>query len=99
MANEWFYSHDGERHGPVPVEQIKDMAASGQFRRDDLVWQTGMADWMAAGDVPGLLPPPIAPPRVPAGSPAAPTVRAGEDSAGVQDAGGEKNAAGICGSC
>ena len=56
-----------------------------------------MADWTAAGDVPGLLPAPIAPPRVPAGGPAVPTVRAADDSAAVKDAAGKKIAAGICG--
>jgi TM2 domain-containing membrane protein YozV len=67
MASEWFYSHDGERHGPVPVEQIREMAAAGRLRPDDLVWQTGMADWAPAGTVSGLLPPASAPPPIPDG--------------------------------
>ena len=97
MANEWFYSHDGERHGPVPVEQIKEMVAGGQLRPDDLVWQTGMESWTAVSKVPGLLAPAAAPPSVPAGRPAPPTVQSADDSAAIQEAGSKKLVAGICG--
>jgi TM2 domain-containing membrane protein YozV len=96
MANEWYYSHDGERHGPVPVEQIKEMAASGQLRPDDLVWQTGMESWTAVGKVPDLLPPSFKPPPIPTAGSAAPTVRAVGNAAAIQDASSKKLAAGIC---
>lgn len=92
MANEWYYSHDGERHGPVAEEQIKEMAAVGRLRPDDLVWQAGMADWMAAGKVPGLLSTPSGPP---------PIMRAHADtlpaSSPMGDVRNKKLAAGICG--
>ena len=97
MATEWFYSHDGERHGPVLVEQIKEMAAAGRLRSDDLVWQAGMADWTAAGTVPGLLPPVTAPPPIPASGLAPPIVHAVGDSSAVKEASSKKIAAGICG--
>jgi TM2 domain-containing membrane protein YozV len=97
MASEWFYSHDGERHGPVPVEQIKEMAANRQLRPDDLVWQSGMETWTQAGKVPGLLPPASVPPPILGGSPAAPIVQAVGDSAAIKEAASNKIAAGICG--
>jgi TM2 domain-containing membrane protein YozV len=97
MASEWYYSHDGERHGPVPVEHIKEMAAAGQIRPDDLVWQSGMENWTAAGKVPGLLPPAAAPPPIPADRSAPLTVQAIGDLAAIRDAASKKMAAGICG--
>jgi TM2 domain-containing membrane protein YozV len=97
MANEWYYSHDGERHGPVPVEKIKEMAAAGQLRPDDLVWQSGMETWTAASKVPGLLPPAATPPPIPGGGVAAPTVQAVTDSDALKEASSKKIAAGICG--
>ncbi len=65
MGSEWFYSHDGDRHGPVPIDEVRKLAADGRLGRDDLVWQEGMADWVPAGQVPGLLPPAAAPPPLP----------------------------------
>jgi TM2 domain-containing membrane protein YozV len=91
MANEWYYSHDGERHGPVAIEKIKEMAAAGQLRRDDLVWQAGMADWAAAGAVPGLLPPASVPP------PLSPANRAAPLPMGMEDVQNKKLVAGLCG--
>jgi TM2 domain-containing membrane protein YozV len=101
MASEWFYSHDGERHGPVPVEQIKDMAAGGQLRPDDLVWQAGMETWQPARKVPGLLPPASMPPPIPVGGPP-PDSRGNFDPAyapppGMADIQNKKLAAGLCG--
>lgn len=97
MADEWYYSHDGERHGPVLVQQIKEMAAAGQLRAGDLVWQTGMADWTAAGNVPGLLPPPSVPPPVVTGGAATAGVGPVVDAEAIRAAGGTKIAAAICG--
>jgi TM2 domain-containing membrane protein YozV len=67
MATEWYYSHDGDRRGPVSEHEIKTLAADGRLRPDDLVWQAGMEAWTQAGKVPGLLPPPVAgaPPPLP----------------------------------
>jgi TM2 domain-containing membrane protein YozV len=101
MASEWFYAHDGERHGPVPVEQIKDMAAGGQLRPDDLVWQAGMETWQPARKVPGLLPPASMPPPIPVGGPP-PDSRGNFDPAyapppGLADVQNKKLAAGLCG--
>ena len=51
--------------GPFDLPALAQQAASGQLRRDTLVWKNGMAQWVKAGDVPELAsvfantPPPI----------------------------------------
>jgi tetratricopeptide (TPR) repeat protein len=55
VAEQWFYAKDGEPHGPIPWEQIRQLAASGQVRSTDLVWKKGMAGWVAASTTAGLL--------------------------------------------
>ena len=98
MANEWYYSHDGERHGPVPVEQIKEMAAAGRLRPTDLVWQTGMVEWTEAGKVPGLLPPLNSPPPIPPAGGSSPYA-AGSPvlMPDMADVSSKKLVAGLCG--
>ncbi|HZL37906.1 MAG TPA: DUF4339 domain-containing protein [Tepidisphaeraceae bacterium] len=67
---QWHYAQNNAQRGPVSIDHLKQMAASGQLRPADLVWQAGMAQWSPAGSVAGLftgppLPPPmIAPPPV-----------------------------------
>ena len=48
MAGEWYYAQDGNRQGPVPEDRLRELAAAGRLRADDLVWQDGMADWTPA---------------------------------------------------
>ncbi|HEY1378328.1 MAG TPA: GYF domain-containing protein [Gemmataceae bacterium] len=55
MASEWYYSHNGERHGPISTSQLKEMAAGGRLRPEDLVWKDGMDNWTPAGKVKGLV--------------------------------------------
>jgi len=52
--------------GPFTTAQIEEAAASGRLEAGTLVWSTGMAGWVPAGQVPGLAarfgpPPPPAP--------------------------------------
>lgn len=54
MATEWHYSRNGKQHGPVSVNELRELAADGQLQRDDLVWREGMTDWMPAEKVKGL---------------------------------------------
>ena len=42
---------NGAAAGPYSVQQLQQMAASGQFNAQSLVWAAGMANWMAAGQV------------------------------------------------
>jgi TM2 domain-containing membrane protein YozV len=57
MASEWYYSHDGERHGPISTDQLKDLAAAGKLGPGDLVWKEGMDNWVPAGKLKNLLTP------------------------------------------
>ncbi len=65
MAEEWYYARDGQQHGPVNGERLKELATSGKLQPTDLVWREGMAEWAQAGTVKGLLlvtsggPPPL----------------------------------------
>lgn len=57
MANEWHYTRNGQQAAaPVAPAQLKQLAASGQLKPTDLVWQDGMLDWVPAGTVKGLFP-------------------------------------------
>ena len=53
-AAEWYYQRDGQRAGPVTIDQLKQMLRSGQIPRDELVWGAGMADWLPASQVDAL---------------------------------------------
>ncbi|MCZ2344396.1 MAG: GYF domain-containing protein [Bacteroidales bacterium] len=65
-ADQWYYSHDGERTGPVTLPALRALAEAGGLARDDLVWADGMANWVRAGGVDGLFPPGPNPPPLPA---------------------------------
>jgi prepilin-type processing-associated H-X9-DG protein len=54
---DWFYSKSGKQLGPVSETVLFQLAASGQVLPDDLVWKEGMAQWMKASQVPGMIPP------------------------------------------
>lgn len=63
MADQWYYTQR-QRRGPVP-EELRQLAASGQLKPDDLVWKKGMASWAPVSLVQGLFanaedePPPL----------------------------------------
>lgn len=71
----WYYRQDDRTIGPIREEQLRELADGGELRPDTYVWREGMADWVPAGHVPGLLavgtppPPPggssLAPPTEP----------------------------------
>jgi hypothetical protein len=51
----WFYSHEGERLGPVSLDELRAKALQGELNpRLDLVWTQGMTDWKPAGEVDAL---------------------------------------------
>jgi uncharacterized RDD family membrane protein YckC len=54
MAEQWYYSADGTQQGPISGSQLKQLAASGDLQRSDLIWKEGMADWVRADKVRGL---------------------------------------------
>jgi hypothetical protein len=67
---QWFYTRGGQQAGPVSLDQLRQMAASGQITPADLVWREGMANWQPMGSVPELGGAPAAPaPAAPYGQP------------------------------
>jgi len=82
-ADLWYYGDGEQRFGPVSMEELRQRASSGQLRPEDLVWNRGMTEWMAAGEVGGLFPAPAEPaaaqplPEPPVKSP--PTITFRED--------------------
>lgn len=68
---QWFYAQGGQQAGPVPLEQLLQMVASGQLSPADLVWREGMVNWQPLGSLPefGAPPAPPASPAAPYGQP------------------------------
>jgi hypothetical protein len=56
-ATEWYYARNNRQEGPVEVDVVRGMLASGELRPTDLVWTSGMPDWKEAGAVAELVPP------------------------------------------
>jgi len=52
---DWFFTVQGQQKGPVSREELAHLAELGAIHpRNDMVWQTGMESWVAAGDLEGL---------------------------------------------
>lgn len=66
-APQWYAAVGGQQAGPFAQEALLAQIQSGQITRETLVWRDGMANWVAAGQVPDLGqlfgggPPPIPP--------------------------------------
>ncbi|MAT13951.1 MAG: hypothetical protein CMJ46_01620 [Planctomyces sp.] len=56
MINEWYYQRDGEEIGPVPFEQIKDLAQSGQLSPEDQIRDAVSGMLLPAKSIGGLFP-------------------------------------------
>ncbi len=69
MSTQWFYVQNGQRLGPVAVEQVKALLSSGALPQDALVWNQGLSGWVPAHTLPELAPPPA---PVPVYAPPAP---------------------------
>jgi len=52
----WYYAKGGKQQGPMSVEQLRGLTASGQVGPEDLVWADGMAEWVAARTISSLAP-------------------------------------------
>ena len=55
MADQWYYTENGQRRGPVSEDDLKQLAWTGQIKPTDLVWKQGMAAWGPALQVAGLI--------------------------------------------
>lgn len=65
MSNpqQWMYlDAAGNQCGPLPAEQLQQLASTGQITPDTQVWTEGLENWVPANQVEGLIPPqPAAP--------------------------------------
>ncbi len=55
MAEEWFYTREGQQAGPVSAMQLRQLGAAGKLQAGDMVWKQGMPEWLPASQVKGLL--------------------------------------------
>lgn len=65
MSDQWFFAQNGQQRGPVSLDALKQMCATGQVRPSDLVWSEGMPTWQPAGKISGLIAPGSIPPPLP----------------------------------
>lgn len=88
MENEWYYGDGGQRHGPVSIEDLRNLIQDGSLKRDTLVWKEGLETWVPASKVKGLFrePPPLAgPPKPKSGPPPLPPRRSARPEVSAQD--------------
>lgn len=60
MADDWYYTKNGERQGPVSSTKLKKLATEGWLIPADLVWKAGMEKPTPASSVRGLFTNPLA---------------------------------------
>jgi serine/threonine protein kinase/thiol-disulfide isomerase/thioredoxin len=53
----WFYARDRQKHGPIPLGQLRRLAVNGQLRPTDMVLKQGTSLWQPASAVEKLFPP------------------------------------------
>lgn len=68
---QWYYAQQDQQKGPVDEATLKQLAASGTVRPEDLLWTEGMKEWVPARRLGNLFPaplasPPVLPPPLPA---------------------------------
>lgn len=61
MADEWYYLHDGQVHGPIETERLKEMAGRGRLLPADIVWREGSTKQVEATKIEGLFRQPSSP--------------------------------------
>lgn len=49
---QWYYGLNGEQHGPVEVDEMRAMLASGMINGQTIVWREGMDQWRPMLQVP-----------------------------------------------
>jgi hypothetical protein len=56
MSANWFVLSGEQQLGPYTGEQLVQFAQEGRVAAETMVWAEGMAEWVTASQVPGLLP-------------------------------------------
>lgn len=74
FAADYYVIVNNSQQGPVPMEQLQQMAKDGAVSKGSMVWKDGMADWVKAGDQQDLQSlfassPPQLPPAMPSSAP------------------------------
>ena len=91
-GGEWYFvDAEGGTVGPMTWDAIREQAAGGEaapLQPDSWTFMEGMAEWLSADMVPGLLPTTTAPPAPPPAPPPPPPL--GDDDAGEAGAGVEE---------
>lgn len=54
MVDDWHFTRNRERQGPVSFERLQKLAQEGWLLPTDFVWNAGMPEWTPAGHVRGL---------------------------------------------
>lgn len=54
VAQQWYYTKNGENFGPISSQQLRELAAAQSIEPTDLVWREGLASWQPASKVKGL---------------------------------------------
>ena len=83
MADQWYYTRQGQRFGPLSTEQMRQMALAGQLQQTDLIWTEGMTEWTPAGRVPQLFTAAPAAGQAPLSSPQASPAQAGSQQRAI----------------
>jgi hypothetical protein len=50
----YYYSQGGKSLGPVSLDQLRQLATTGQLRPQDMVWNKTAGQWLPASSVPGV---------------------------------------------
>ena len=53
-SEKYYVASDGQATGPFDLNALKQMAASGIFKRESYVWKSGMEEWVPAENVGAL---------------------------------------------
>ena len=54
MSQQWYYTHAGQRLGPVSSKELRLMADNLKLDPSDLVWKEGFSEWIPAHRIKGL---------------------------------------------
>lgn len=49
-AIDWYYSHRGNKLGPISADQLMSLRREGKIEDDAHVWRNGLKDWIPFGD-------------------------------------------------
>jgi len=56
MSDQWFVHSNDQQMGPYTGEQLVEFAQQGNINAETMVWAEGMAEWLPASQIEGLIP-------------------------------------------